>query len=59
MNKITKLALGTLGIMTCALSSPAFAQVSTHNSGIYELGSQKQISTSVGLNFTMPLGRKT
>lgn len=58
MNKITKLALGTLVMMTCAVSSPAFAQVSTHNSGIYELGSQKQLSTSIGLNFTMPLGQK-
>ena len=57
-NTFSKLSIITLGMMTCALSSPAFAQASAQNSGIYELGNQKQISTSIGLNFTMPLGQK-
>lgn len=53
-NTFTKLAIITFVVMTCGLSTHALAQ----DNGIYELSNQKQFSTSIGINFIVPLGQK-
>lgn len=54
MKKKTKASIFTLLALAGGLSSPVFAQ----DNGIYELSSREQLSASIGLNFTVPLGQK-